>query len=97
MAKGVTGRKKVGGLYFSLRHSEKEMVCFSRNRRDEFIMTGLRPDIGFGHCGLAICLKFLGKHTHGLCSCGSPETLHHVLLACKNDRNEQSCQILPLF
>ena len=29
------------------------------------------------------------KHADGFCSCGSPETVHHVLLACTNYRVER--------
>ena len=35
-----------------------------------------------GHCGLNSYLHIIGKHSSGLCECGSPETVKHILMEC---------------
>ena len=42
-----------------------------------------------GHCGLASNLHVVGKHLDGLCECGSPETVKHVMLYCRKYLRER--------
>lgn len=41
------------------------------------------------HCGLASCLKVVGKSPDGLCECGNLQTVQHVMLSCNKCRRER--------
>ena len=55
------------------------------DRRDTVKLTRLR----FGYCGLASCLKVIGKHPNGLCECGVEETVSHVFFECERYQTER--------
>lgn len=76
-----------GRHFFSIQpsvNSERWRVR-SRKRRDGVVLTRLR----LGHCGLAGCLRLVGKHQDGLCECGSVETVNHVVLKCNKYNRER--------
>ena len=53
--------------------------------RDNVILTRMR----LGQCGLAGCLKVVGKHPNGLCECGNLETVHHIMFVCNKYKGER--------
>ena len=75
-----------GRMYFSAHPSVKRKSMYmGDDRRDTVKLTRLK----FGHCGLASCLKVVGKHQDGLCECGRVETVVHVLFECEKYRAER--------
>lgn len=38
---------------------------------------------------LASCLKIVDKHPDGLCKCGSPENVQHVMFICEKNKAER--------
>lgn len=71
----------------SIRKSLKRKDVFmSDERRDTVKITTLK----LRHCGLSK-VQIIRKHPHGLCECGRPETVQHVLPLCVkyNKRNEK--------
>ena len=80
-AQGQKGRH-----FFSLQTTIKSKRWnLKSGRRDDVVLTRLR----LGHCGLASNLNVVGKHPDGLCECGSPETVQHVILACSKYTRER--------
>lgn len=77
---------KKGRHFFSLQTSIKAKGWnLKSERRDNVVLTRLR----LGHCGLASNLNVVGKHPDGLCECGSPETVKHVVLFCRKYSRER--------
>lgn len=61
----------------------------SRQRREETVLTRLRP----GHCMLNKTLKLVGKHPTGLCEgCQEEESVEHVVMNCR--RYERHREVL---
>ena len=64
--------------YLSFQPKVKRISYYQGNRKDSVKICRLR----LGHCGLNSYLHIIGKHSSGLCECGSPETVKHILLEC---------------
>lgn len=72
-------KEKRGRHYFVCQPLvQNSRLLWTSCRKAQVKITRLR----LGHCGLASYLKIMGKHPDGLCHCGQPETISHVLLAC---------------
>lgn len=82
-----------GRHFFSLQTSIKSKRWkLNSGRRDDIVLTRLR----LGHCGLASGLKVVGKHPDGLCQCGSPETVQHVMVSCRQYTRERQQLFIEL-
>ncbi|KAL2088359.1 hypothetical protein ACEWY4_015258 [Coilia grayii] len=70
-----------GGHLFSIysKVTDSGNVCLSGKRKEGVILTRLK----IGHTCLNGTLFIMGKHQDGLCSCQQVETVHHVLLSCR--------------
>lgn len=81
-------KNELKGRHYFASHPlvKKVSDSYLLNRRDRVKLTRLR----LGHCGLNYYLKIMGKHPTGLCDCGSPETVQHVLLSCNRYKVERS-------
>ncbi|KAM3606960.1 uncharacterized protein V6R79_000107 [Siganus canaliculatus] len=78
--------ERKGRHFFSLQPSTKtKRWKIKSGRRDDIVLTRIR----LGHCGLASGLRVVGKHPDGLCQCGSPETVQHVILSCSKYARER--------
>ena len=71
-------KESKGRHYFSFHPQIKKLNYCQGNRKDSVKMCRLR----LGHCGLKNDLYIIGKHSTGLCECGHPETVKHVMLEC---------------
>ena len=78
--------EKRGRHFFALHPFLKSNIWKTKaGRRDNVILTRMRLD----HCGLAGCLKVVGKHPDGLCECGNLETVHHIMFVCNKYKSER--------
>lgn len=71
-------KESKGRHHFSFHPKIKKVIYCQGNRKDSAKMCRLR----LGHCGLNNDLFLIGKHSTGLCECGRPETVKHILLEC---------------
>lgn len=82
---GLWEKETKGRHYFSFHPQIKNVSYCYGTGRDSVKIYRLR----LGHCGLNQHLHIIGKHPTGLCECGCPETVKHVLLECSKYSSER--------